>query len=513
MKKALSLILSLLMIAAMIASCAKPVGPAGESITPGGNPESSTDAPNPTDTQPPEETKSDYAKAGIPEDLNYGDESVTVVYWERWDGMANEFDVTSDQLAGDPVDDAVYKRNLYTENLLGVDLNFVHLPLATGNLPELNDWCNRLENMMNDPATPVDLFASYSRCVAGATVRGLPQNLSVYSNLDFDREWWPSYIKDEFDIGGQMFFATGDISTYLLYSMYMIFFNENLVNTYGMEDPYQLYDSREWTIDKMIEMNSSVYQDMDETAGKSAGDMFSFTLEWWGSDAFIQGAGFKILENEKDGDNYIQVTEEFTSEKFGEFLEDLGDWCALNCVYNQRGYDGSAAAAFQEGRAIFHLGPAEVGMILQEVDYTYGILPPPMLDPGAQDYITTICEDYSIYAMGRNCKDGDRAAAVIQTMGYYANEYTTPAVFDITFKGKYAKTEKMMEMFDKIRGMISFDMGLLYQRQLNYINDWPTEAIRDNTEWKNKVSGIQLKGLEKKIKAINRDLDTLVHNG
>ena len=135
-----------------------------------------------------------------------------------------------------------------------------------------------------------------------------------------------------------------------------------------------------------------------------------------------------------------------------------------------------------------------------------------MLDPGAQDYITTICEDYSIYAMGRNCTDGDRAAAVIQTMGYYAYEYTTPAVFDVTFKGKFSRSEKMMDMFDKIRSIISFDMGLLYQRQLGYINDWPTEAIRDNVEWKNKASSLQMKSLEKKMKVINNDLKTLVES-
>lgn len=515
MKKAIALILAVIIAMSVLASCAKPDVEASSPESSGKNPESSK-APTVESTPPaesePEESISEYEAIGIPEGLNYGDDEVTLVYWERWDSTPTEFEILAEDLAGDPVDDAIYKRNLYTEQLLGVDLNFVHLYLETGNINEMLDWCNRLENMMGDPATPVDIFASYSRCVATATVRGLPQNLSVYDSLDFEKPWWPEYIKDEFDIGGQMFFATGDISTYLLYSMYMIFFNENLVNQYGMENPYDLVDSREWTVDKMIEMTSSVYEDVDGVEGKTPGDLFAFTLEWWGSDAFIQGAGFKILENEKDGDNYIKVTEDFTSEKFGEFLEDLGEWCALKSVYNQKGYDESASTAFKDGRAVFHMGPAEVGKKLQEVDYNYGIVPPPMLDPGAQDYITTICEDYSIYAMGRNCTDGDRAAAVIQTMGYYAYEYTTPAVFDVTFKGKFSRSEKMMDMFDKIRSIISFDMGLLYQRQLGYINDWPTEAIRDNVEWKNKASSLQMKSLEKKMKVINNDLKTLVES-
>ena len=70
----------------------------------------------------------------------------------------------------------------------------------------------------------------------------------------------------------------------------------------------------------------------------------------------------------------------------------------------------------------------------------------------------------------------------------------------------------MMDMFDKLRSIISFDMGLLYQRQLNYINDWPTEAIRDNVEWTTKASALQMKALDKKMKVLNKDLKTLVES-
>jgi hypothetical protein len=501
-KKILAATLGLIMIMTMIASCSD--------VDEQPNVTDSTPEASSTPAPPVDETTNDYLEAGIPDGIDYDGDTVNIFHWEYWHSLPKEFDIASEDLNGDPIYDAIYKRNLYTEQLLNVDLEFVHLYLETGNINEMIDWCDRLENTMNDPNTPVDIFASYSRCIATATTRGLPQNLSDYNSLDFNKEWWPQYIKDEFDIGGQMFFATGDISTYVLYSMYMIFFNEELVGQHGMENPYTLVENREWTIDKMIKMTSSVYDDMDAVNGKSAGDLFAFTLEWWASDAFIQGADFNILEKATDGEHYMKLSEDFTSEKFGNFIGKMGDWCALDSVYNQKGYDDSASTAFKEERAIFHMGPAETGLRLQEVDFSYGIVPPPMLDPNAQDYITTICEDYSIYAMGRNCADGDRAANVIQTMGYYANKYTTPAVFDVTFKGKFSKTEQMMNMFDKIRGAISFDMGLLYQRQLSQINDWPTEAIRDNIEWSIKASARQVKMMEIMINTLNDNLKALV---
>ena len=154
MKKTFALILALIMSMSVFASCAKPDAVGSES------PDESTPAvQESTPQESEEETLSEYEEAGLPEGLDFGNETVNVIYWERWDSTPNEFYVDSKDLTGNPVDDAIYKRNLYTEQLLGVDLEFVHLYLETGNINEMLDWCNRLENMMNDPATPVDIFA------------------------------------------------------------------------------------------------------------------------------------------------------------------------------------------------------------------------------------------------------------------------------------------------------------------------------------------------------------------
>ena len=77
----------------------------------------------------------------------------------------------------------------------------------------------------------------------------------------------------------------------------------------------------------------------------------------------------------------------------------------------------------------------------------------------------------------------ERAAAVLATLGYYGEQLTTPAIFEVTFKGKFSKEPAIIEMFDVIRNGICFDMGLLYMRELDSINDKPTNAIATNTDW------------------------------
>ena len=114
--------------------------------------------------------------------------------------------------------------------------------------------------------------------------------------------------------------------------------------------------------------------------------------------------------------------------------------------------------------------------------------------------------------MARGCRDGERAAAVFATLGYYGHELTTPAIFDVTFKGKFSKDPAMMDMFDRIRNGICFDMGLLYMRELNSINDRPTEAIRDNQDWLGvKMNAFSRKALNDLLDKFNRKIDTIMN--
>ena len=308
MKKVVTLLLAIIMVVSMFAACApagddttggngsdtKAPAASGDNSGNGGNSGNSGNNDNPGnggDATEPEEELSIYEKIGIEEDLNYGDNEFTIVHWNEG---RPEFFVDEEDQDGDPINDAIYKRNLYTEDLLGIEFNFIHNQYVTNTVASMNEWCDRLQNIMEDPSTPVDIFASYSRILSSATVRGLNQDIAVYDNLDLSKEWWPSAIIDELSIDGKLFIFTGEISTNVLHNMYTIFYNKTMAEAYGLPDMVELVKNDEWTIDKMIEATSVGYQDMTAD-GKTYDDQFGITFSWWCADALIQGANFKIL--------------------------------------------------------------------------------------------------------------------------------------------------------------------------------------------------------------------------
>ena len=526
MKKLITLLLAIVMVVSMLAACK----PAEE--TPGGN-ESESKAPaaseskgdnsgnesdsgnTPPESTPPEggedENLTEYEKIGIPE-VNYGEAIVSIACWHS---EQPEFDVSVDDAnTGDPILDAIYKKNLYTEQTLGIELEFTEVPGA-GNQNEIIAWCETVKNMQSDPSTPVDLLACYSRTAAYATINGLNQDITVYDNIDLSKAWWPKNVQEEFSIGNKLFFITGDISTNVLHMMYCVFYNKTMMEDYGLGDPVQMVKDRTWTIDQWQSMTSGLYQDIDGVAGKSEGDVFGAGFQYYHLDAIVQGSGFKLLENTDEDGQYIAITEDFYSQKLDGYIDDMIEWVKTNDVYNDTKYAGVSETAFLEGRSAFQINRAQYGFQLQETDLDYGILPPPMLDPSQQEsYVTSLGNPYTIYSMSRSTVDGDRAAAVLQTMGYYGYSLTTPAIFDVTFKGKFSKDPNAMDMFNLVRDAIGFDLGILYMRELNYMCDMITNnAISQGQQWSAVASNaFAKKTMQTKLDRLNKSLDLIVNS-
>ena len=77
-------------------------------------------------------------------------------------------------------------------------------------------------------------------------------------------------------------------------------------------------------------------------------------------------------------------------------------------------------------------------------------------------YYTTIGHQYSTYGICEASQDYDIAAQTLQVLGYHAYSTTTPALFEISFKGKFSKDDYTIEMFNIIRESIVFDIGRIY---------------------------------------------------
>ena len=192
MKKLLAIILVLAMLATSLVACtvAPSEGGSQSSESKGG---SNAETPKPgesqgadesgntgdtSETNPPAETTEEQA-IGLPEGLNYGGDEVYIMHWTAYNP---EFVVDDQADMGDPIISAIEKKNLYTEDTLGVTLDFTEV-LGDGGQPDA--FLEALKNRMSDPTTPVDIMAAYARTTAMISLEGLLQDITVCDNIDF----------------------------------------------------------------------------------------------------------------------------------------------------------------------------------------------------------------------------------------------------------------------------------------------------------------------------------------
>ena len=417
-----------------------------------------------------------YLKSDLPEDLNFGGATITMLYWD--DVENPEFE--SDGLNGDIVNDAIYTRNVTVEEKLGVKFSFVH---TKGNVSNISEFKKVVGTAYTAGETDYDLIAAYSRTTAACAQSGYCLDLLDLDYINFENPWWPSSLMDVIGIGDSMYFASGDASVNVLHMMYCTMYNKDLITQYNLQDPVELVRNGKWTLESMQSLCKDLYQDLDNNNTESDADFYGLTLGSWHIDSIYTGSGLMLVE-QGEGDQLMVISPDYFSEKTIDLCDFLGKWLATTDVY-----DTTDPVAFLAGNCVFDINNCSIAIEMQDVSYAYGVLPVPKYDENQEDFITCVGNPFTLYAVYANTKDANRAAAVLECWASEAYRTTTPAQFETTMKLKYSESEVEAEMYDIIRSTVVFDIGRLFNQELGDMTDIFFKASGSGNSWKSVSAG------------------------
>lgn len=466
--KALSLLLLVLL---MLASCAKPAdnGPDTTAALPAEP--SGSDSGEVTTEEPVRVDENGYILDSLPAELKLNDKTYNVLYWS--DAEHTEF--TADAITGDLVNDAIINRNITVESRLGCKLNFIG---EKGNGNNIQSFVKKVQSSITSGGKEYQIIGTYSRTAASLAVNGLLQDISQLEYFDFDAPWWPDSLIDEATMNNKLYFASGDISTNMLHMMYTVFFNKTILAEHSLEDPYALVSSGGWTLDKMLEMSSGVYEDLNGNGVKEDTDKFGFMTSRLHIDPFYFTAGLRTTE--RGGDGMIEVSDDLFGEAHMSVVEKL-----CNTLYNTN--DGfytvkasgvPAQNAFASNRALFICDRARTAFYVDGMDQiSFGVVPTPKYDAAQENYVTTLGFPYSLYCLPKDNDSPSEASAILECLASESYRQITPQLFEVTMKVKYVNDEDASRMYDIIRAAASFDLGRIYYDSLNNIT---VTIFRDN---------------------------------
>lgn len=415
----------------------------------------------------------------LPSDLNYGGETFTMLV----NGSVGAPEFFVDEQNGDVVNDAIYDRNAKVSERLNVKFEFIEEPGAN---PDRATFAKKVSQSVLANDSTYDAVAGYSMAIASLAADNMLIDLNSTKYIDLTKPWWSQNLMAQSSVNGKLYFASGDISTTLTYMMYAMYFNKDIMAANNIEEPYDLVLDGKWTLDKLLELSTGVYQDLNGDGQKKVDDDL-FGLETYAVyvDPYFYSCGLRTTELDDNG--VPQISPLFGSDKTQALLEKLVNafYSTNDCVISK--YDSKEQwNYFRQNRFMFSAREVQYGVTeLRDADFEYGILPMPKWDEAQEDYCTIASFPYSLYCIPLDAKDSDTSSAVLEALASESSKSITPAVFEVALKVKYSSDDKMAQMYDIIRASMTYDFGRVFTDNLDSLtySMFRDSVLGENTNW------------------------------
>ncbi|MBQ7347250.1 MAG: extracellular solute-binding protein [Clostridia bacterium] len=427
----------------------------------------------PTDTQPPEEETDPYQKDSIPDNINYGEEEVVILYDEL---RPEEFDPEGASF----VEEAVMSRNTKVEQRLNVTLNFT--PTTGGYINTgLSPFKATVENDVVGGLNTFDICADYGMTIGSCAVSGLCVNLTDYDIIDFDAPWWASDLSTSATINNKLYFGVGDISTSYLSNMYCMFFNEDLVNDLTLQSPYDMVEMDNWKWEFFMQYCNEIYADLDNVEGKSVGDRYGLTMTHVTGESVFYSGGCQMLELDTDGN--LILSETMSNSRASNFYSLTTSFFndSNNVYVNEKDDDNDGVVNwkdnFLDGNSVFTISQLSFAKAIIDSGsgMKFGVLPLPKYDDN-QNYRSACWVGRTLYFISSGSPVAEMAATTFECLASEGYRQVTPVLYEDTYKLRYSKDETSGQMIDLIRASIVFDLAQVYT--YSFEDQIPTRMTR-----------------------------------
>ena len=399
----------------------------------------------------------------IPPDKNYkGEEFVFYTQTRSGYAITKTNPITVESENADVINDAVYKRTTMVEDLLNVKIT----------AQEEND--NNAQKfttsvLAGDNTYQAGLIhVSSMKNVAGSS--GLLTDLRSIDGLNLEASWINQSINDDMLIGDAQYMAIGDLCYYSLVSSGCLYFNKGMLDTYKLEDPYELVRNGKWTIDKLTEMSAKCSADVNGDNVMDEKDCFGMSGSKTVMQQFLYSSGNRITQQNKSGDLELCLNNERTIQIVDKGMKLLSDFSVnaypdnFKAVANGDVWINVLLPMFRSNQLMFNFNWLFYALELRDMEADFGILPMPKFDEAQDRYYSQLSDWWAdVFCVPVTMENEELTADVLNAMGYYSQQYLYPEIVNRAVVAKAARDDDSAEMMQIIADSIVFDMYYIYK--------------------------------------------------
>jgi len=378
------------------------------------------------------------------------------------------YEMYVEEMSGDVCNDAIYSRNQLINELYNVNI----VPVISTIQSRNEDHVDEVKKNLLAGENIYDLTAIYTYVAQYAVLAGCFHDWNDIPIVDFSGDWWIQSANEAFTIGDSRYVAVGDLSITTLMFTYVYYYNRAIALNHNLPNLYDIVKDGKWTIDKVIELTNTMYQDTNGNGNVDQTDTFGLAAQTVTSlDAYP--AAFDISLISKDSDNYPVLA--LDMDRMTRAIEKVYDLYYNNNNATFCHTNKEEIMTFTEGRALFLTQMLqEAYSSLREMEDDYGILPYPKLDEAQQNYHVNSMDNYSLLSVPVTVSEEDLefVGHIVEALNIESKNSVFPAYYEIALTDKYARDMESVEMLEIIMDSRTYDFSILhghYFAQLPYM--------------------------------------------
>ena len=401
-------------------------------------------------------------------------------------------DISAEELLGEPINDAVYHRNRAVEERFNITIRADY-----SNTPQADA---RTSINAGDRAHDVLTFNIMQTAVLAQ--EGMLLDLTRHvPYLNLEKPWWDQRANEHLSIANRLFFTVGDLLVIDNDSLLVFFVNNDVIQEYGMDNPYQMVRDGTWTVDRMWEMATSFSHDLDgsgQMGGHDAWGLLSFYGTFYGN---VMSTGHFVANKDQNDIPTLNLLNPRIVASFDRWIEIMMD--RNHTMYagdfqhqHQPGLNiwDNQIMMLSQGRGLFMFSHMNRATLMRPLDFNFGILPNPKLDETQTEYFNYVHKNTSKGISIPVTADAEISGLVLEALAAESRYTLRPAYFEISLTYQMLRDRDSVEMMELIFETRAFDLAHLYnwggvfsmvnglanRRESNLISSY--EAISDIAE-------------------------------
>ncbi|MBE6724862.1 MAG: hypothetical protein E7576_06645 [Ruminococcaceae bacterium] len=455
-KKLTAILLAMLMLTPAFAGCSQSTENAGADANAQSSGQTQSTPGSVDDAAEPEEPERLYAD--VPADSNFGGETFTILCSSNAEYGTVKDDFFAEEITGEAINDARFNRNASVGDQLNVKIEPYDADVGSGVGQSL------ITQDVKSGTGAYDLAFCCGYATSTLSTGNYLANIKNIPYINLAAPWWDQVANRDLQILDQLFYTTGDISTADNDATYCIMFNKGLITNYNLQNPYELVDGDQWTMDNFINMASQVHQDTNGNGQVDRDDLFGVMIWDDSMMGVVNCTGTKCCSVNDQGLLEMTLYNETTIDAVTKFLEfaiqkDVAD------AYQRTNWDDTwLVTKFSANETLFLMQLIQIVPKMREMENDFGILPYFKYMESQDNYYTTIGSWHSVFMCVPNSGiDMNRTGIVTECLANEGLYGLTEAYYEKTLVGKTTRDAESAAMLDIIFANRVYDMGWYFQ--------------------------------------------------